>query len=199
MSSLGRPKFFHLLSVPNCQEYLVLRAHFHDSCGKSRKGERLDVFNDRLATIRRFVERQDDDDWKRALVCGVFFLPDGLALNIQQLRMLIGKCKSSINGSLQQLGYRAVPPGPDAEEQFLARIPQQCRVLTDLKKWTLRRTASSKKAVFLVPVPMVTRWPVNVETEAVAAGHRRQFPCPVKCRYKYLDITHRSVSIQTEP
>jgi hypothetical protein len=199
MTSLVRPKFFNLLSLPNCQEYSILRVHFHESCGRSRKGERLDIFNDRLATIRRFVERHDDDDWKRALVCGVFFLPDSLALNIQQLRVLVGKCKSSINGSLQQLGYRAVPPGLEAEQQFLTRIPQQCRDLTDLKKWTVRKTAAEKNATFLVPLPIVTKSPVNVETEAVAAAARRQFPCPVKCRYKYLDIIHRSVSIQTEP
>jgi hypothetical protein len=34
--------------------------------------------------------------------------------------------------------------------------------------------------------------------EVVAATARRQFPCPVQCRYKYLDIRHRSGSIRTK-
>jgi hypothetical protein len=33
-------------------------------------------------------------------------LPDGIAINVQQLRLLTGRSKSSINGSLQKIGYR---------------------------------------------------------------------------------------------
>jgi hypothetical protein len=47
--------------------------------------------------------------------------------------------------------------------------------------------------------PIVSKSLVNVEIEAVAAAARRQFPCRVKCRYKYLDIIYISGSIQTEP
>jgi hypothetical protein len=71
--------------------------------------------------------------------------------------------------------------------------------LSDLKKWTVCKTAADKNATFLVPLPTVSKSLVNVEIEAVAAAARRQFPCPVKCRYKYPDIIHRSGSIQTEP
>jgi hypothetical protein len=78
---------------------------------------------------------------------------------------------------------RAIPPGPEAEQKFFTRIPQQCRDLTDLKKWTVRRTAADKNATFSITLPIVSKSLVNVETEALAAA-RRQFPCPVKCRYK---------------
>jgi hypothetical protein len=51
----------------------------------------------------------------------------------------------------------------------------------------------------VVPLPVVSKLLVNVEIEAITAADRRQFRCPVNCRYKYLDIIHRSGSIQTEP
>jgi hypothetical protein len=90
------------------------------------------------------------------------------------------------------------PPGPEAEQKLFTRIPKQCRGLTDLKKWTVRRTAADKNATFLVPLPIGSKSLMNVEIKAVAAA-RRQFSCRVKCRYKYLDIRNRSGSIQTKP
>jgi hypothetical protein len=93
----------------------------------------------------------------------------------------------------------AILPGPEAEQKFFTRIREQCMDFTDLKKWTVRKTTAGKNATFLVPLPIVSKLLVNVEIEAAAATTRRQFPCPVKCRYKYLDIRHRSGSIQTKP
>jgi hypothetical protein len=65
------------------------------------------------------------------------------------------------------------PPGPEAEQKFFTRIPQQCGDLTDLKKWIVRKTAPDKNTTFLVPLPIVSKSLVNVETEAVAAAARR--------------------------
>jgi hypothetical protein len=96
------------------------------------------------------------------------------------------------------LRSRDIPPGPEAEWKFFTRIPQQCRDFTDLKKWTVRETTADKNATFLVPLPIVSKSLMNVEIEAVAAA-RRQFLCLVKCKYKYIDIRHRSRSIQTKP
>jgi hypothetical protein len=77
---------------------------------------------------------------------------------------------------------RTILPGPEAEQKFFTRIPQQCRDLTDLKKWTVRKTAADKNAIFLVPLPIVSKSFVNVEIEGVAGAVRRQFSCPIKCR-----------------
>jgi hypothetical protein len=155
-----------------------------------------------IKRVRNFIERTHEDEWRRALVCGIFFLSDALSLNIQQLRILMGKCKSSINGSLQQLGYAAQSSGPDTEQEFLARIPLNFRDANELKKWTIRKSIKvapkiAEKQQFVVPLPASWSPQVDVETEAVHVIIHRTFPCPVKCRYKYLDIIHRSVSIQT--
>jgi hypothetical protein len=77
---------------------------------------------------------------------------------------------------------RAIRPGPEAEQKFFTRIPQQCMDLTDLKKWTFRNTAADKNTTFLVLLPIVSKSFVNVEIEGVAGAVRRQFSCPIKCR-----------------
>jgi hypothetical protein len=195
------PAYINLLSSSDSQDYALLRASFQVDSGKSRKGERLETFMEAIKKVRNFIERTQEDDWRCAQVCGIFFLSDSLSLNIQQLRLLMGKCKSSINGSLQQLGYAAQSSSSDSEQEFLARIPLNFRDATELKKWTIRKSAKAtpigRQHEFVVPLPASWRPHVNVETEAVHVIVHRTFPCLVKCRYKYLDIIHRSVSIQT--
>jgi hypothetical protein len=190
-----QPGYFDLLSDSDRQRYLSLRGRFAEGARKSRRAERLDTFKERISSVRDFVERNDDDVWKRSLVCGLFFLRNSLAVNIQQLRILFGKCKSLINGSLQHLGYSAEPITPEECEELVSRLPGQITDAFELKKWSMRKRAAEQPETFVVPLPM--RWRAGVETEAVEAIVR-QFPCPIKCRYKYLDIIQRSVSIQTE-
>jgi hypothetical protein len=169
--------------------------------GKSKKGERLDDFTDRIEKVHLFIDREPFESWKRSLVCGIFFLSDALALNIQHFRILIGKCKSSINGSLQQLGYHAQFPVDLLEQQLLARLPLNFRASGDLKKWTFRVKKSEAISVprtpFVVPLPIQNQQ-LNVESEAIQPHMARKIPCPVKMRYKFWNIIHCSVSSQTD-
>jgi len=192
------PANFNLLSGADQQEFLALKDKFHAVTARAGKGERLDVLSERLALIRQFIERGDEDDSTRTAVCGIFFLRDSLAVNIQSLRILLGKCKSSINGSLQRLGYSAEPHGCDADEEFLSRVPGPLRQGSELRTWSIRRRAATaeRRAPFVIQLPLSCT--VGVETEAIEAAARRRFPCPIKCRYKYFDILQRSVSIQTD-
>jgi hypothetical protein len=68
---------------------------------------------------------------------------------------------------------RAIPPGAGVEQKFFTVIPQQCRDLTDLRKWTVRKTAADKNTIFLVPLPILSKSLVNVTIEAIAAAARR--------------------------
>jgi hypothetical protein len=192
--------YWTLLSADDAEEYCRLHSQFHDDGGRTRKGDRLEHFSDQLFKIRRYVESPNEGDWKRSLVCGVFFLPHGIALNIHRLRALMGKCKSSINGSLQQLGSTSLPQPHGIAPELLARIPCQHHDPTELRKWTVRTSTAylSRGFVpFLVPVPMPSYGDSNVATEAIEAVTYQKFPCPVKWRYKFWDSVHQSVSSQT--
>jgi hypothetical protein len=194
------PSNLLILSPDDVREYLSLRAGFHDEFGKSKKGERLDTFMDQLKRIRKFVERADDsDNWKRSVVCGIFFLADGFAINIQQLRLLLGRCKSSINGSLQRLHCAVEMPGQSVHPELLARIPASYREGNELKKWTIRRGAVAiMESSFVIPLPAKWTAPVTVAQDPFWTPSWRNLPCPVKCRYKYYDMLCQSVPLQIE-
>lgn len=160
------PNHWHLLSKDDQQAYIFMHTEFQRDLAKSKKGERLDIFIDRVRRIHSFVERGDGDEWKRSLVCGVFFMRNALAVNIQQLRLLMNKCKSSINGSLLQLGYSVQPQMPPVTADLAASIPPSHRDIYELKKWTIRvRTPKD---------------PFKIEAS-------QRIPCPAKFRYKYYE------------
>ena len=197
------PVHWQLLSVSDLDEYFHLRQSFLNENGKSKKGERLESFMLRLNKIRAYIERGDSNDWKRSVVCGIMFLKKSIAINIQQLRLLVGKCKSSINGSLQQLGYTALPQGREMSQEFLYRVPFFQKDSLELKKWTIRENSQSVQSLSnsqkeakplmipnktnLFPLPQVKlNSPINAEkiNEIVQSS----YPCPVKFRYKYIDM-----------
>ena len=182
------PVHWELLSQYDLEGYISLRKLFGVEVRKSKKGERLESFLLNMKQIRCYIERGDQNDWKRSIVCGIVFLSNSIAINIQQLRLLFGKCKSSINGSLQQLGYSALPPGKDLSPEFLYRIPFFRKNSSELKKWTIREIMQKtyiKPKLFIIPLPNI---PVKPETETIKKIVETSFPCPAKFRHKFLQI-----------
>lgn len=193
------PSHWNLISQSDLDEYVQLRKSFYDEIRKSRKGERHDAFIRRLRTIRDFVQRGDQDDWKRGLVCGILFLSNGIAIHIQQFRLLLGKCKSSINGSLQQIGFIAHPQGGPIEQELYKMVPIFQREKSEIKKWTVRDntlkvnlTNSSSEDE---EISFDRR--DNVGTEVIEP-RMMHFNVPIKFRWKYYHIFHQSIETQTD-
>jgi hypothetical protein len=92
-----------------------------------------------LDLIKAYAVRGDADDLSRSLVCGLVWLSDGIAVNIQQLKLLSSKCKSSINGSFGQLGYLPIPSGADAAGELIQKFPFMKDQFTELSQWTIRQ------------------------------------------------------------
>jgi hypothetical protein len=193
------PNHWHLLCEEDQQQYLLLRAQFLEAIAKSRRGERIEVFIQRLKTVKAFIDKDPQNLWKRAIVCGIMFLKSALAINIQQLRILMGKCKSSINGSLQQIGYVSKPSTHEIDQEMTAMIPALKDDHSEMKKWTIRygifpdddRQAESPTS----PEPEEVFLP---SPEVGVMARRIAYPCPAKCRHKFYDILHISISSQTE-
>jgi hypothetical protein len=96
-------------------------------------------FSETLELIRLFVMRNDKDDAVRGVLCGVYWLPDSIAVHIRQLSRLLSRSKSSINGSLRQLGF-VVKLGRAASGRILtAVLPILNGRTAELRKWTIRK------------------------------------------------------------
>jgi hypothetical protein len=133
-----RPKYYEILTSSDQEKYNELRACLSSQMCRNRRGKRLDGFSDMLASIRRFTVRHNENDWKRCLVCGVCWLPTGIAINNRQLSILIDKCKSSINGSLQKMGYSMLQSRNESSSSLCEAIPLLKNNFNELREWTVR-------------------------------------------------------------
>jgi hypothetical protein len=70
------------------------------------------------------------------------FFDNSIAINNHQLRFLTSKCKSSINGLLQSMGYGTVPSGSDPARALAEFLPPVRGNFAELRKWTVRQKAS---------------------------------------------------------
>jgi hypothetical protein len=214
------PLYWELLTRNDLDSYVQLRKDFYDEMNKSKKGERLEAFVRRLMKVRSFIERGDNDDWKRGLVCGIIFLENSLAIHIQQFRLLLGKCKSSINGSLQAIGFVANPQGGPIEKELYYKVPIFQRERSDIKKWTVRyckapinpfgrkvpplpKVELPKNQFISMPQKSQTDFKPkpdieNVGTEPTNPRSVPRFMVPIKFRYKFYNLLHQNISIQTD-
>ena len=215
------PLHWDLLTRNDLDSYVELRKSFYDEIRKSKKGEKLDAFVQRLVKIKYFVERGDADDWKRGLVCGILFLENGIAIHIQQFRLLLGKCKSSINGSLQAIGFVAHPQGGPIEKELYQKVPIFQKEHSEVKKWTVRDCTAPVNPFKRNPItiPQIKEIDshenkLNLQIEQKCSYNTRssidmigkesivpnQIPCymaPIKFRYKYYNLLHQNIAIQT--
>ena len=207
------PSHWERLNQQDLQNYLEIRQFFYKETKKSAKGERLDVFAVNIKRIKQYIDNGvKEDKWKRNIVCGIVFLQNSLAINIQQLRTLLGKCKSSINGSLQQLGYAALPQGMQNDKELLETIPFLASERGEAKKWTIRENTSERnifvnavhpptldellsrpRAKLVMPIIQQTKNSSNIGNLV-----HNLFPCPIKFRSKFYDSIHHTVALQTE-
>lgn len=128
-----------LLYEDDLREYYRLRDSFKRELSNSKRGESIENFSKKINRIRSFVIKNDSNDWKRSFAAGIIFLPDSIAINIKQLILLLGKCKSSINGSFHQLGYISRPISSETDELLLSSISYLTKSKRELKKWTIRQ------------------------------------------------------------
>lgn len=132
------PEYWHLLSEEDKTDYQSLKVAFNADSFRRNRGHRLETFDGILDSIRRYAEKGDDDDWKRFLVCGVCWMDRAIAINTRQMRILIAKCKSSINGSLQKMGYSTNTSHSESWKILFSRIPLLKDNFTEIRQWTIR-------------------------------------------------------------
>ena len=184
------PQYWDLLPEQDKVTYLQLKHDFSAGNIKRVRNSRLETFDGILDTIRNFAERGDENDWRRFLVCGVCWMDNAIAINTRQLRLLVSKCKSSINGSLQKMGYSTNMSHSESWKILFPHIPLLKDHFSELRQWTIRykggnQTQSdpeSKKGTHMkvVGAPVAKDEPV-VESQRQVS---RQPSLPLKFRAK---------------
>jgi hypothetical protein len=141
------PRFWNGLSPSDQSGYLSLRAELSTPKFSNQRGRSKTQFALMLELIKVYAVRGDSDDLSRSLVCGIVWLSNGIAVNIQQLKLLSSKCKSSINGSFGQLGYLPMPSGADTAGELIQKFPFMKDQFSELRQWTIRQLRDSPAKV----------------------------------------------------
>jgi hypothetical protein len=114
--------------------YTTLRDHFVQKKPAERFQNAL-VFRNEVQLI---IDGTPFGREERSIVCGIAVAGPLIAVNTRQLKSLIGRCKSSINGSFRQLGYLAVKTKSKARECVLVILPSLKGDPGSLRQWTVR-------------------------------------------------------------
>ena len=136
------PSHWELLNDNDKKEYKELQKELSSNICRNIRNQRLDTFKEMLELIRVYVLKYDSDDWKRCLVCGICWLKEGIAINTMQFSLLLGKCKSSVNGSFQRLGYKPSPCSTSNNNELFEKIPYLRQHISDIRQWTLRKKST---------------------------------------------------------
>jgi hypothetical protein len=148
-----RPKFFEKLSPEDQKDYEVLREALSSPSRKNRRNKSNETFYEVLESLRRYVLKDSPDGNMRGLVCGILWLERGIAINTHQLSIVTNKCKSSLNGSFQSLGYGTIPSGADVGPQIVRVFPFMKGQFALLRQWTIRQRIDDAQA--MTPVPII--------------------------------------------
>ncbi|KAH0793426.1 potassium/sodium hyperpolarization-activated cyclic nucleotide-gated channel 1 [Histomonas meleagridis] len=137
-NSQNIPMFWDLINDVDKAAYLKIQNTLASSACKHRRHHSKAINNDILLTIKSFILRGDEDDWKRSLVCGIGWINDSVVINTRQLRILISKCKSSINAMFQNSGYVTVSTTNEFSSAMSQYYPAIKDNFSEIRKWTVR-------------------------------------------------------------
>ncbi|OHT03036.1 hypothetical protein TRFO_29647 [Tritrichomonas foetus] len=132
------PKFFSLLCPLDQEQYEELQSYLSSKKCRNNRNKRVKKFSEMLSMIKDFCIRGETNDCDRCMVCGVCWLKNAIAINNRQLSLLIEKCKSSINGSLQRMGYIPLTTKSEIVNELYERIPILKGNFVELREWSLR-------------------------------------------------------------
>jgi hypothetical protein len=137
-------KFLDRLTPDEQEGYEQLRLALSEPAYKGRRNQSAETFQTVLDLLKEYV----GDSRTRALVCGIIWIERGLGINTHQLSIVSNRSKSSINGSMQSLGYGTVPSGADVSPLFEKLFPCLKGDYAQLHQWTIRRRTDE-----IPPVP----------------------------------------------
>ena len=141
-NSQRTPDHFYILNSIDQAKYRDLQQEMETIFNRrSRRNSKTADMEEGLRLIKEFCIRNDYvEDRKRSFVCGFMELNVDFLVNIENLKCLIPKCKSSINTTLRDMNINQIYVRCDACDyikRFLPLYPTLTK--RELRYWTIRK------------------------------------------------------------
>jgi hypothetical protein len=176
-ASLPQP-YWGNLSPADKTEFLRLRTSFYQGQRtSSTKDKKIVSFSNELISILKYIQHSEVGRENRTVMVGVCFAGPFIGVNTRQLKNFIGRCKSSINSSLQQLGYVALKTKSKARTCILSIIPSLINDQNILKQWTIRCASDDTQFCFVTDLRSL-KLPVITPEDLGEDGHNYQNSTP---------------------
>jgi hypothetical protein len=172
-SNLGTlPMFWNLIPSQDRPGYTMLRNELASKVCKHRRNEMRELNYQILQTVQHYIIGTDGGNCQRAMVCGFSWSGTTLVVNVRQLRVLLSKCKSSINAMFDSLGYCRPPDTPETRAMLEDCLPLLKGNFAELRQWSVRVPKNRPQ-----PVPQAVPQPVPqaVAQEVLEARERPDF------------------------
>ena len=181
------PQFYEKLSSDDKLKYDEMKNILGSPDHRYNRNKRIVTFNEMLDTIKEYCVKEDIDDWKRFLVCGICWMNNEIAINTRQLRILLGKSKSSINGAFAKMGYETIPSKGNDTEPLIQKIPFLKGNFSEFRQWTVRRPSSgiAKSPRPVLKTDLVSATPIMPTFQGKKQTYSiSQFPSPLPVQAK---------------
>jgi hypothetical protein len=136
--------YWSLLSDEDKIEFIKLRNNFHQGQKNLTRDRRIITFHRELLSVLDFLERSEAKMETMAILTGICFSGRLVCINTRQLKCFLARCKSSINGSFQQLGFVSLRTKVKARNCVMALLPSLREHQMILRQWTVRIARNSK-------------------------------------------------------
>jgi hypothetical protein len=167
-------EYWNQLQKEDKDAYIELRNTFTGENSPSKIRHQA-AFQKDLNQVRSYIESRKEQQDIRSVVCGIYFGPKFVCVNTRQLRFLIGRCKSSINNGLQNLGYTSSKQR--ARQVIVSALPSLAQNTSMLRQWTLR-SAEQSSSPSVLPKPLAV--PMSLpKASSFLAPERKPLPMPM--------------------
>ena len=163
------------LSADDREEFERLKQTFARKQSSVKEDRHVASFSHEIQAIINFVERRADQREARAINAGFMFNGIFICINTRILKNFISRCKSSINSSLQQLGYTSLKTKAKAQECLFAAIPCLANDPDIARQWTVRFSISRRCFPFFT-----STFPRMMLPQAVQAAQKPKAPVAKK-------------------
>lgn len=113
-----------------------------------RANHKSNSFPSELECLLKFIDSRPYGREERSLATGIAFIGPCVCINTKLLKTIIGRCKSSINNGLHQLGYVSLKNKSKTRSILMTMLPSLSNSPTKLRQWSVRCATSEAKCCF---------------------------------------------------